>query len=113
MNYSFDVYVSWTRMFDPGADEIGLTKTVYSSSGIIKNSTISLAAEDLHGHVLNEIDMQNVGLHELGHSLGLRHSNSSVDIMYPTCALSRPVAELSTLDLYWSFCCLSVAFRFF
>lgn len=99
MDYSFDVYVSWTRT-GSSSGEIGLTTTMYGSSGIIINSTISLAAEDLHGYVLNEIDMQNVGLHELGHSLGLRHSNYSGDIMYPTCALSHPVAELSTLDLY-------------
>jgi hypothetical protein len=100
LTYSFDVYVSWTRALNSTADEIGLTKTMYSSSGIIINSTISLAAEDLRGNILNEIDMQNVALHELGHSFGLGHSSYSADVMYPTSTLNHPVKALSTLDLY-------------
>jgi len=100
LNYSFDVYVSWTRALSASTGEIGLTTTTYSSSGMIINSTITLAAEDSRGDVLNEVDMQNVALHELGHSLGLGHSNYSGDVMYPRCTLNHPVEGLSTLDLY-------------
>ena len=100
LNYSFDVYVSWTGALSSSADEIGLTKTTYDLSGTIINSTISLAAEDSLGTVLNEVDMQNVALHELGHCLGLGHSNCSGDIMYPRLTLGQPVLGLSTLDLY-------------
>jgi hypothetical protein len=100
LNYSFDVYVSWTRALSASADEIGLTTTTYGSSGTIINSTISLAAEDSRGYVLNEVDMQNVALHELGHSLGLGHSSYSGDVMYPRLTLNHPVEGLSTLDLY-------------
>ena len=100
LNYSFDVYVSWTRALSASADEIGLTTTTYGSSGIIINSTISLAAEDSRGDVLNEVDMQNVALHELGHSLGLGHSSYSGDVMYPRLTLNHAVEGLSTLDLF-------------
>src|SRR3990170_1823717 len=100
LDYSFDVYVFWTRALSANADEIGLTTTTYGSSGTIINSTISLAAEDSRGDVLNEVDMQNVALHELGHSLGLGHSSYSGDVMYPRLALNHAVEGLSTLDLY-------------
>jgi predicted Zn-dependent protease len=100
INSSFDVYISWTKM-PFSKDEIGYTTTWHEvPSGIITNSTISLAAEDLRGDVLNEVDMQNVALHELGHGLGLGHSNYSGDVMYPTYTLNQPVEGLSTLDLY-------------
>ena len=101
LNYGFDVYVSWTEaLTPPSGEEIGLTKTTYSSSGTIINSTVSLAAEDSFGDVLNAVDMQNVALHEFGHCLGLGHSNYSGDVMYPTYTLNHPVKALSTLDLY-------------
>jgi hypothetical protein len=100
LNYSFDVYISWTLALTASGDEIGLTNTRYSLSGTIINSTISLAADDSRGDVLNAVDMQNVALHELGHSLGLGHSNYSGDLMYPRCTLNNPVEGLSTLDLY-------------
>jgi hypothetical protein len=71
-------------------------------SRIIIKSTIDLASETLQGYVLNEVDMQNIAVHELGHSLGLRHSNYTEDIMYPRYTLNplNQVQGLSTLDLY-------------
>jgi hypothetical protein len=100
LNYSFDVYISWAQALSAGIDEIGLTAMTYTPSGRMINCTISLAAEDSQGIVLNEVDMQNVALHELGHSLGLGHSDYSGDVMYPRSTLNRPVDRLSTLDLY-------------
>jgi predicted Zn-dependent protease len=97
----FDTCISWTKRLLNATDNIGYTNTWHGvPSGIIMNSTISLAAEDSGGDVLKEVDMQNVALHELGHSLGLGHCNYSGDVMYPRLTLNHPVEGLSTLDLF-------------
>ena len=96
----FDIYLSWTQ--SPIANiynEIGL-ETSTSISNVILSSNISLAAETSHGNSLNTIDMQNIALHELGHSLGLGHSNVTGDIMYPDYTILSPPILISTLDVY-------------
>jgi hypothetical protein len=101
MNSGFDVYISWTETsLNASSDEIGLTRIWYDSSGIITNSTISLASKEFSGYVLNDVDMQNVALHELGHSLGIGHTNYSCDVMYPEYTPKKAVEGLSTLDVY-------------
>ena len=97
----FDTYISWTKRPLNATNHIGYTNTWHEvPSGIIINSTISLASEDSSGYVLNEVDMQNIALHELGHSLGLGHSSYLGDVMYSKYTLNQPIEGLSTLDLY-------------
>ena len=98
----FDIYLSWTET-SLTTEEIGNTRTIfYVPSRISINSTIMLTSKTFQGYNLNEIDMQNVALHELGHSLGLEHSNILDDVMYPMVSLTplTQVQELSTLDLF-------------
>ncbi len=100
----FDVYISWTETPPSAADEIGYTSTLYTvPSRMIVNSTIALSAKTTQGYVLSEVDMQNIALHELGHSLGLGHCSYGEDIMYPRYTLNplfQNVQALSTLDLF-------------
>jgi hypothetical protein len=44
--------------------------------------------------------MQNIALHEVGHSLGLGHSNYTDDVMYSLYRLGDSPATVSTLDTY-------------
>jgi hypothetical protein len=94
----FDIYVSWTtEPISGGGDNVGLSLT-YSVSGIVVNSSVSLAVDNSLGIALDEVEIQNIALHELGHSLGLNHCSSVGDIMYPASLLGTPAQGVSTLD---------------
>ena len=97
----YDLYINWTETpLSSTLDEIGLSKIVVLSTKVITNSSIILAAKTNHGTLLSEGDMQNIALHELGHSLGLGHSNYTADLMYPTYGIGDPAEFISTLDMY-------------
>lgn len=103
LNYTepgFDIYINWTESNLAGSvDEIGLT-TLSSEDNQITGCTINLATHTHHGEPLIDGDMQNIALHELGHSLGLGHSNETGDVMYPDIALLGASKSISTLDVY-------------
>lgn len=100
MDEPFDTILSWIEQFGNETCEAGLTRTSYDSSGLIVNTTLTMSAYDCRGNILNDIDMQNVALHELGHVLGLGHANSTSDLMYFAYTLGNPVRSVSTLDTY-------------
>lgn len=97
----YDIYINWHESpFSNNTDEVGLSQISANYQNTIINCTIKLAVHTQHGDTMNEGDMQNVALHELGHSLGLGHSNYTGDLMYPIYSMGSPAKAVSTLDVY-------------
>ena len=97
----FDIYVKWTESpLSNTTDELGVSQISADYRSTIINCTVNLAAHTNHGDSLNEVDLQDVALHELGHSLGLGHSNNTGDLMYAYYTIGSGPKDVSTLDAY-------------
>jgi len=95
----FDIYVGWIAECG-NETTIGQTQARVKSPCPLINSTVCLAAKAPSGHVMTEVDMQNIVVHELGHNFGLSHCNYSGDVMYSIVSYRETVKPLSSLDLY-------------
>jgi len=96
----FDIYINWTESPFSNSNEVGLSQIFANYRDVIINCTVNLASHDHHGDPLTDGDKQNIALHELGHSLGLGHSNYTSDVMYAYYNTGSPAESLSTLDVY-------------
>ena len=95
----FDIYVRWRAECDC-EETIGETLTTVQSPCVIVYNTVNLSAKAPSGHVMTEFDMQNIVVHEIGHTFGLSHSNYSSDAMYGTVYYRETVKPVSSLDIY-------------
>lgn len=98
--HDLDIYISWVAKCDDRDGVIGITENVIELPCTSINSTVCLAVEGPDGHVMTETDMQNIVVHEMGHTLALYHSNQYEDIMYPLVEYGEAVKSISSLDVY-------------
>jgi hypothetical protein len=89
-----DILVGWIRQFAPEDRRTGQTDIEYADDGNIRSGRITLSLLDPAGRRLERAGLLTTAAHEVGHVLGLAHSDAPSDLMYP----SPRSATLSSRD---------------
>ncbi|HEX9164856.1 MAG TPA: matrixin family metalloprotease [Gemmatimonadales bacterium] len=90
-----DILVGWIRQFAPEERRTGQTDIEYAADGYVQRGRITLARLDPTGRRLERSGLLITAAHEVGHVLGLGHSDAPGDLMYP----SPRSATLSNRDI--------------
>lgn len=84
-----DISIRWIERFPPeGGQRIGETDRVHTSAALIARADIVVANHDSTGRPLSPTVVAGVVRHEVGHALGLNHSNDPSSVMYRESATS-------------------------
>lgn len=98
-----DIHLLWTtKLASDDARRIGSTTKTRDQHGWITAAEITVSMQDPHGQLLAPETIAGVLRHEVGHALGLGHSGSAADVMYPesrTPIISA--ADRSTLNVLY------------
>lgn len=96
----YDIYIYFSPdVLISGVDALGESLVESYSNRTIRAATITISAKSEVIDITREI-YRDTTTHELGHALGLGHSNKSDDLMYPYQDIIASNYAISTLELY-------------
>jgi predicted Zn-dependent protease len=76
-----DIEFRWITRFSTA--QAGLTDRQLDDSGFIERVTVTLADTHSDGMQMSDEFIRLVALHEIGHVVGLPHSENPADVMHP------------------------------
>jgi len=78
---SADIVIRWITQLD--SNRTGRTDLTWDSRGHVRYAVVHLATHTPEGVLLDNRQMTALALHELGHAVGLGHSPSADDALFP------------------------------